>query len=206
MRQIDRGKRLRAAGAEFDRRSVLALAGLGAASLSTAGTGTAVAQTRCAIRYVITDRRYEESLEFGEALAKQGAIRLELTLGLTSLWQEVLLPHWRGRTGAVAGMSASGAWLALSEQARSEARPSALVGRHAMGSQSAAATHVLTAPRSVLALGVALDGQLERWPSVMAGLARCCARAPRSAVVEWRSQAPVAGGPTRYSLLSWIIA
>lgn len=72
------------------------------------------------IRYVVTDRRLPESVTFGQAHASNGAVRLEVTDSLTKLWQEALLPLWRERGGAVAGLTTREVWHCLAEQARSQ--------------------------------------------------------------------------------------
>lgn len=72
------------------------------------------------IRYVVTDRRLPESLTFGQTHASSGALRLEVTDSLTKLWQESLVPLWRERGGAVAGLTTREVWHCLAEQARSQ--------------------------------------------------------------------------------------
>lgn len=72
------------------------------------------------LRYVVTDRRLPESLTFGLAHTSNGAVRLEVTDSLTKLWQEALVPLWRERGGAVAGLTTREAWHCLAEQARSQ--------------------------------------------------------------------------------------
>lgn len=73
------------------------------------------------IRYIVTDRRYPESLAHARALAVQGAKTLEVSDGLTRLWQENLLPLWQQGEGAVAGLTTRAVWQCLAEQARSHA-------------------------------------------------------------------------------------
>lgn len=123
----------------MDRRSFLAL-GSAAATLTLAGRASAQfrATAPAAIRYVVTDRRINESLEFGETLCKQGSIRLEVTKGLTRLWTDSLLPLWRAEGGAVAGLTDPGVWNCISEQARSHMRKSTLIGRRAVDAASPA--------------------------------------------------------------------
>lgn len=72
------------------------------------------------IRYVVTDRRLPESLIFGLAHVSKGAVRLEVTDSLTKLWQEALVPLWRERGGAVAGLTTREVCNCLAEQARSQ--------------------------------------------------------------------------------------
>jgi hypothetical protein len=123
----------------MDRRSFLALGGA-AATLSLGGLASAQlrATAPAAFRYVVTDRRINESLAFGETMCKQGSIRLEVTEGLTRLWQESLLPLWRVEGGAVTGLTAPGVWICLAEQARSHMRKSRLIGRRTVDAASSA--------------------------------------------------------------------
>lgn len=72
------------------------------------------------IRYVVTDRRYQESLAFGQLCRSAGGMPLEVTDGLTKLWREVLKPLWSEHGGAVAGLTTREVWHCLAEQARSQ--------------------------------------------------------------------------------------
>ena len=46
------------------------------------------------IRYIVTDQRYPQSLAHAEALAAQCCQTLEVSEGLTRMWQDSLLPLW----------------------------------------------------------------------------------------------------------------
>lgn len=82
------------------------------------------------IRYVVTDRRLPQSLAFGQEHAANGGIRLEVTDGLTKLWQESLAPLWRERGGAVAGFTTREVWHCLAEQARSQSHRTVVLLQH----------------------------------------------------------------------------
>lgn len=71
------------------------------------------------IRYIVTDRRYPQSLAHATALSVHGGRRLEVADGLTRLWQESLQALWQQHEGAVAGLTTRGVWECLAEQARS---------------------------------------------------------------------------------------
>jgi hypothetical protein len=73
------------------------------------------------VRYIVTDRRYPQSRAHAEALAWEGGKTLEVTDGLTRLWQESLEPLWQQGAGAVAGLTTRAVWQSLAEQARSHA-------------------------------------------------------------------------------------
>lgn len=191
-----------ASDAGFDRRSLLMFGGATAAIGFVGAPGSAVSAAMLRpIRYVVTDRRHPESLAFGRALAADGAVRLEVTDGLTRIWQEALLPHWRGAEGAVAGITAPGVWQGLAEQARSEARRSSLIGRHTVGAITGLADHRVAAPANPL------DGfGADAWPLAMAALVRRCSSAGPGCGREWRGGTPMAPDSPHRSLITWTIA
>lgn len=82
------------------------------------------------IRYVVTDRRLPQSLDFAHEHAANGVARLEVTDGLTKLWQESLAPLWRERGGAVAGLTTREVWHCLAEQARSQSHRTVVLQQH----------------------------------------------------------------------------
>lgn len=109
-------------GLVMDRRAVLTLLGVTAAggALSPASALTLPQQVP---RYVITDLRHPQSLAFGQALARQGSVRLEVTDGLTALWRDALQPLWRSSAdAAVMGLTSREVWACLGEQARGQGR------------------------------------------------------------------------------------
>ncbi|SPO54633.1 conserved exported protein of unknown function [Pseudomonas sp. JV551A1] len=71
------------------------------------------------IRFIVTDRRHALSVAFAKAYVARGSEPLEVVDGLTRLWQQSLLPMWRRRDGAVAGLTTRAVWQCLAEQARS---------------------------------------------------------------------------------------
>jgi hypothetical protein len=71
------------------------------------------------IRYIVIDRRHSQSLAFAKAYVARGSQPLDVVDGLTRIWQRSLLPMWRARDGAVAGLTTRAAWQCLAEQARS---------------------------------------------------------------------------------------
>ena len=73
------------------------------------------------VRYVVTDRRYPQSLAYAQELGSHKVIRLEVTEGLTRLWQEQLDPLWQVGNGAVTGLTTRAVWECLAEQARTHA-------------------------------------------------------------------------------------
>lgn len=157
------------------------------------------------IRYVVTDRRYGQSLEFGAVLADRGARRLEVTDGLTRLWREALAPLWLGNVGAVAGLTLTATWACLAEQARSSGRKSVLVGHHVFADSDEATAHLLSAPRQVLNHAPLVERCGSAWPQAMAGLvAQCPTGAPRP--VDGHGDPVVIASSSSLALTSWIIA
>lgn len=192
---------------KIDRRSFLAL-GASAAALTLIGLvpTPARAANRLDFRYVITDRRHPESLEFGQVLSVNGSVLLEVTDGLTKMWQEALVPLWREPGGAIAGLTSREVWICLAEQARSQARRSVLIGRHAFEPQSGAAAHVISAPRRALSTAATIERQKHMWPRALAKLISHCPSDARVCDDEWRSSASLPSTVTSRSLVSWIIA
>lgn len=194
-------------GPKISRRAACSIgAGLSAAAVLGLRGGPSVAAERHDIRYVVTDQRHDQSLEFGAVLARQGAERLEVTDGLTRLWREALVPLWRGKTGAIAGLTERGVWECIAEQARSQGRRSVVVGRHALTEEGDATGHVLSASAPTLAGATALETCGAAWPRVMADLARLRADNGRLSAERRFPGATAATGALSLSLVSWVIA
>ncbi|MBB5497608.1 hypothetical protein [Paraburkholderia sp. MM5384-R2] len=118
-------------GFRISRRSLLittgnaaALAAVGHLSLFSAAAATSSSAREPSlsdIRYIVTDSRYAQSLAHAKALAAPDGKTLDVTDGLTRLWQVHLQPLWQQREGAVAGLTTRAVWQCLAEQARSHA-------------------------------------------------------------------------------------
>ena len=135
-----------APGARLRRRSLLTTLGAsavscvlgeaGATALGAASTRGSVPQPgplRRNVRYVVTDRRFAQSLDHGRSLVAQGARRLEVTEGLTRLWQDALAPLWQSQdSGEVVGLTTFEVWQCLSEQARGAWHASHLLQHHGL--------------------------------------------------------------------------
>jgi hypothetical protein len=101
----------------LDRRRFIALSGASAAcAFAGASSGFPSTASNRDLRYVVTDRRYEGSVQ------ARGSKRLEVTEGLTRLWYESLLPMWTSGESGVVGLTEAGVWNCLAEQARSHMR------------------------------------------------------------------------------------
>lgn len=159
----------------MDRRTMLALSGLAAAGLTAGGAAPAATPTS-RIQFVVSDRRLPESLFFAEVLEGRGARRLEATEGLTRLWQDVLLPHWRTSEGATVGLTPVAMWHVLAEQARGEGRRSQLVGRHQVDA-SGNGVHRIAVPARLAADAGALTQAPGAWVAGTAHLVSRCSQA-----------------------------
>lgn len=82
------------------------------------------------VRYVVTDRRYPQSLAFARTVKAPAASQLEVTEGLTRMWQDSLEPLWERDGGAVVGLTTIAVWHCLAEQGRSQGRSSRLLQQY----------------------------------------------------------------------------
>lgn len=158
------------------------------------------------IGYVVTDQRSVQSLAFGAALVDQGAERLELTDGLTRLWRDNLVPLWKGKSGAVAGLTLTQTWAGLAEQARSAGRRSVLVGHHFLVEGGGAATHSMSLTRPTPGLVPLLERFGEAWPQALAKFSARYPTGDRRTPDACHGRAPVASASVVQILTSWIIA
>lgn len=201
-----------AIGAELSRRAACGLiAGAAAASMPDLGAcapAIVVSRPGAGIRYVLSDRRYPESLQFAAMLRRHGAIALEVTDGLTSLWRNALVPLWRGESGgAVAGLTRPETAACVTEQARSHARRPVLAGGHGLSARGQAVEHHLTGAPSTIADAAMLETSAQAWPLVMANLAERCLEGERRATVSGRfaERGGAAGSVASALLASWVI-
>lgn len=195
------------AGLRVTRRKACAI-GLSAAAgaaLPPLAAAPALAAAPSALRFAISDRRHPESLAFAEALAGHGVRRLETTGGLTRLWLEDLLPLWRGKGGAIAGITLFPTFVGLAEQARSHGRRSTLLAQHAIGADGAPAAHLARVQNILPATGL-LQQCGGAWPQLMAEIVlRRDALGTPTAI---RRRPPQQGGADAVAdrtLVSWII-
>jgi hypothetical protein len=159
------------------------------------------------IRYVLTDKRHPESLQFAAAFERRGVARLEVTDGLTSIWRDALVPLWREKGGAVAGLTRRETWVCVAEQARSSQRKSIMSARHAVQMDGIVTEHFVSGAPLTIAGAATLQSCGAAWPNVVADLAlNCPVRDGRAAVhahIPVRSPAEEAV-PSSF-LVSWVI-
>lgn len=181
-------------------RGAAALSGLAAVPAST------FANSARTIRYVVIDSRFRQSAAFGEVLARDGAEVLDLASGLTAIWQDRLVPEWRGRGGVVAGLTTRSAWDGLSQQALGQFRKPRILGDHRFDGVNAAMSHRLNVPSAILGSGGTRQLQSPNWAATMAVVARDCAtRAsglPRQSCQIGRHDAAL---PGNNQLFSWMV-
>ncbi len=194
-------------GFQVNRRSLLIAAGASAGCmLLPAGPAAARISERLDIRYVVIDCRHAASREFGRTLAAHGSLQLDVTDGLTRMWQETLAPLWRQPGSAIAGLTSSAVWTCLAEQARSQARRTAFKGRHVPEPQTGAMTHVIDAPLDALRMVKEIERKEHKWPHALAELISDYPPAAGVCNGEWRSSKAFPDLAMPNSLTSWIIA
>lgn len=196
----------------ISRRGVCGLvAGLTLLPLPGVASGAFAAESatpRGDIRYVLTDERYPESLQFAAAFEDRGVPRLEVTTGLTKLWRDALVPLWREKGGAIAGLTRRETWVCIAEQARSCQRRSILSARHVIAMDGRVTEHFLSGPRLSVADSAILQSCGTAWPSAVAKLALHCPMGSGPALDHGRVRvAPPASdvAPSLF-LVSWVIA
>lgn len=159
------------------------------------------------IRYVLTDARHPESLQFAAKFERAGVARLEVTDGLTKLWREALVPLWQNEDGLIAGLTRRETWECVAEQARSCQRRSILSGHHVFSAEGVAG-HRVSATPSTLVGAAELDNCGSSWPGVMADMAMRCSVSERRAIVQAQFGTPARVADIRHGvdLVSWVIA
>lgn len=187
----------------LDRRGVLAggtMLSLAAACPALAAVGTPAERT---IRYVVFDSRFRESREFARHPALAHAERLDVAAGLTRLWQDRLVPHWRDGTGIVAGLTTRPVWDGLSQQALHQFRRPAKLALHSVDPATGLAAHRTGAA----ARGSLADCAGADWPARMALAVTACAASPSRADCL-AGLAPAASARFRgegFHLATWMI-
>lgn len=180
------------------RRSILALGAAIPAGLCMAAPALAGSALRHDIRYVVTDRRFLQSVLFGAALEAKGARRLDVTDGLTRAWRDTLAPLWRSRPGAVAGLTAASVRDCLVEQARGCGHRLVLSGHHQLEHDGGFAVHSFSA---IEPIHHTLARASDTWPMQLAHLVAGYA-ADRPAPV---ARGDVVRSGTAITLTSWMI-
>lgn len=198
-------------GAMISRRAACGiLAGLAATPLPgfISSAFAAVRQEPNDIRYVLTDRRYPESLEFSVPFQRFGVGRLEITDGLTNLWRNVLVPLWSEKGGIIVGLTRRETWTCVAEQARSSGRKSILCGRHAFSDDGCVTDHYLSGSPAALADAAALETCGRAWPGVAADLAMGCPIGDRRTTSSGHFAGPdrAMQAVPSFFLVSWVIA
>lgn len=185
----------------LNRRTVLfggAALALGAADFASAA---ALLTGENAIRYVVFDGRWHHSRAFAERLAAGGARPLDVAEGLTRLWQDHLVPHWRDGRGTVAGLTTRAVWDGLAQQAMLQFRRPANVGLHHLDDDDGAQVHLICEEIAGSVSACADD----EWPVRMAMLVQLSAPHPP------KSSRMVSIGPSgrlrgpRLQLATWMI-
>lgn len=165
----------------------------GGIAAALVGLSPAVAMVRngraARFRYVVIDGRVPASIAFGDAAASISSGSLDVSRGLTRLWQTALDPLWRDGGGAVVGLTDFGACACLTEQARSHGLRSMCLGQHSMDPGMEEISRALNLLSDAAILAASTRPGRAYWP--------------RTAAALGRSRSP---SPFSPHLLSWIIA
>lgn len=183
----------------LNRRGVLAGGTILSLAAAWPALAASAASTERAIRYVVFDSRYRESNQFAEHPAFGGAERLDVAAGLTRLWQDRLVPHWREGAGVVTGLTTRSVWDGLSQQAMHQFRRPAKIALHSLDPETGLAAHRICAAARDITDCAATD-----WPARMALAAKACADLPG------RAPSPMPTGSTGFRgdclhLATWMI-
>lgn len=147
----------------------------GAAAVSIGWTGHALAvisaRNKGAISYAVFDSRFPQSIDFAQALGLPDAQMLDVAAGLTRLWQNYLVPHWRKGGGVVVGLTTLAVWDGLSQQAIAQFRRPANIARHHLHQDERLVLHRIG--RGIIE--PAPEAGERDWPQQMACLAQTCA-------------------------------
>ncbi|MGN6356683.1 MAG: hypothetical protein ACTHLU_04290 [Novosphingobium sp.] len=163
--------------------------------------GTTSAVTAQPLRYVVFDSRLRQSSEFARYLVSQGAEPLDIAGGLTRLWQNSLVPHWRDGSGFVAGLTTRTVWDGLSQQAMHQFRRPAKIGAHRIDVDTGLAAHRVC-ETMLDSIGGCADHD---WPRRMAlAVNVCAARSARNPRLVPTDQAARVPGACLH-LATWMI-
>lgn len=176
-----------------------------AMAAATPAMGGLAPPARNGIRYVVTDKRISASLAFAAWLENGGTQSLEVTEGLTTLWSEVLVPHWRSSGDAVAGLTSIGVWDALSQQAQQQFRRARILDTHCVDPSGRAKGHALEQDEAGTAAALAEGLEHKDWPLALALNAEACRQlAPTQASFCRIGNTQRHSADTRH-FVSWII-
>jgi hypothetical protein len=184
-----------------DRRTVLR----GTAAIA-ALAATPIAAAAGTVRFVVIDSRHRQSVMFGREGARFGADILDAADGLTLLWQDQLVPHWREPHGAVIGLTTRSVWDGLSQQALGQFRRPRLLGRHRHGGGAGGLDHALELPAALFDRTGRHLLDPAMWPAAMAVLTRACVDTPGIDRRHCQFRRPGMGADMSNELVSWMIA
>lgn len=191
----------------IDRRSLLRGTAALSACLATPATAASLAAAPASrpIRFVVIDSRIGASAEFGRQMSRFGAEALDVSEGLTALWQDRLVPHWHASEAIVAGLTTRSIWDGLSQQALGQFRKPRLLGDHRFDSATGGLHHALDLPASMRAEAHASLLDAAAWPAAMALLVRDCAASSqaRRQSCDVRQQGRRIPSPDQ--LISWMV-
>jgi hypothetical protein len=153
---------------------------------------------------LVFDNRFAESVEASRTAARCGATLHEIDGDVTDFWYHHLDFRWRGKHGALAGVTGDDALFVFENLAWDRRLRVVYRGRHA-SSRNGVVEHVLSGPVSVVD-GMDVSVQAGPWPHLVgSSLARWSGRREPSKTIQLKSADEVE--PERRAvLMSWIVA
>lgn len=192
-------------GLELDRRALLRGVAIASALAGMPGAARAAVSGR-SIRYVVVDGRISESRSLAAALRSEGAHRLEVTSGLTTVWQDHLHPHWLSfQSGAVVGLTTRSVWDGLSQQAYGQFRKGRIIAVHQIGVTSEQCQHRINASICGSIATSSLAAGSAQWPQAMAQMLARYSREGGNLGEPKHFGAAIPADDVRQQLVSWII-
>jgi hypothetical protein len=180
-----------------------AMSGLMLAALGS----TAYATTRKSIPVykVLVDQRYPGATDFGVEAASLGAATTVMHGDITDVWLRDLLPQWKTRPVAIAGMTSGVALYCLAELARDAGLRAVYVAEH-VSETDGSMRHEAVGPDEMVARAGELELAGRGWSSAAARTVMECPLGTLSAVSNERLVTLFRAGEHSRALTSWVIA
>lgn len=192
-------------GLELDRRTLLRGVAIASALAGIPGAARA-AVSGSSIRFIVVDGRISESQSLAAALRREGAHHLEVTSGLTAVWQDHLYPHWQSsQNGAVVGLTNRSVWDGLSQQAHGQFRKGRIIAVHQLGVTSEQSQHRIEAPICASITTSSLAPGSAQWPQAVAQMLARYSREGGSLGEPRHFGVAIPADDVRQQLVSWII-
>lgn len=181
-----------------------AMSGLMLAALGKAAYATT--RQSIPIYKVLVDQRHAGATDFGIEATRLGAATTPVLHGdITDIWSRDLLPQWKTRPVAIAGITSGVALYCLNELARDAGLRAVYVSEH-VPETDGLMRHVAAGPDEMVSLAgdLALAGR--SWSSAAARIVMGCPPGTLKAVSSERLVTLFRAGEHSRALTSWVIA